>query len=108
MVSLLLAYGADVNRGNGEGWSALMDASTKGNCELLRRLLMMGAEPNAVSASGETALSQAMLNGHHDVVQILLTAGAVASRCQPPIELLLWAVRIDAPNVIDAMCTTGC
>ena len=44
MVKLLLENGAHVDLQDSGGWSALMHASWKGRCEVVRQLLINGAQ----------------------------------------------------------------
>ena len=45
----LLENGIDINAKDGDGWTALMDASNKGNLEIAKYLLENGADINSQS-----------------------------------------------------------
>lgn len=75
-VRKLLRQKRDANIALPNGWSALMDASMKGNSAIVRLLLEHGANPNAVSDDNHTALWQALLKRDTRIVRLLLEAGA--------------------------------
>ena len=71
-VLALLEGGADVNRTDGDGLTALMAASAGGHVSTVRTLLGWGADVRAASKSGLTALMLAAMGGHADVVELLI------------------------------------
>ncbi len=72
VVSLLLARGADPNRGNDYGWTKLHQAAYANDTELAALMLAAGARTD-LSARGEggTPLVAALFWGHHEVVDLL-------------------------------------
>ncbi len=79
-VAILLAAGADVNKRNRLGRTALMFAAFYGDVRIAKALLDHGADVDAVD--GETsrpALAAAAMNGHLEVVRLLLDKGADTS-----------------------------
>jgi hypothetical protein len=76
IVRALLAANADVNAKAGNGGTALLAASQKGQIEVVRALLAAKATVDARMADGTTALMAASQEGHSDVVQALLAANA--------------------------------
>lgn len=107
MVSLLLAYGADPNKGNCDRWTALMDASMKGNAEMVSRLLQSKADPNLQSSSGETALWRALVNKHADIARELLIVGAKPAGCMNPRDVMVLATNLNDVSVIDLLIECG-
>jgi ankyrin repeat protein len=78
-VDLLLGRGAKVNHVPPRGVrTALGEAASQGNPEIVRLLLQSGADPNLRDADGYTPLHQAMNGGEHrsEIVAELLAHGA--------------------------------
>lgn len=78
MVRHLLAAGADPNRADQSGETALYGAAgTAGGEESVRLLLQAGADPNVrVSHLGQTPLHRAALYGATETIRLLAAAGA--------------------------------
>ena len=75
MVKLLLERGADVNAGDANRNTAIIEAAGKGcDRELMRMLIKAGAQINAANASGLTAFEMG-LHYPHDGLEELLAAG---------------------------------
>ena len=72
----LLKQGADVNRRDADGWTALMLASFRGDTALARLLIDRGAEVDAANEEGATSLMIALYSGHRDTALYLLGQGA--------------------------------
>ena len=75
-VKELLANGADVNRRNSRGVTALMAAAYKGSTELAQLFVEKGANVNAGSNKGSTPLMAAVESGNKTLVKFLLDKGA--------------------------------
>ncbi len=76
IVELLLKHGADVNASNNNGYTALMDAGSRGREDIAELLLNAGANINAQDDDGNTALAVATDNDRKDIVELLLKHGA--------------------------------
>jgi ankyrin repeat protein len=71
-VSLLLARGADPNRGNDYGWTKLHQAGYSNDCELARMMLAAGARTDLFArGDGGTPLVAALFWGHREVAPLL-------------------------------------
>lgn len=70
-VKLLIAAGADVNVGNGDGITPLMNAAWFGCTDAVRELLAHGAQTNATESKGRTARSMALERGHEEIAALL-------------------------------------
>jgi ankyrin repeat protein len=72
LIDVLLEGGADVNRGNDRGWTALHQAGYSNKPEIAKRLLAAGADP-ALEAhgSGGTPIAAALFWGHREVSDVL-------------------------------------
>lgn len=73
-----LKLGADPNREDREGHSALHLACAKGFSDVARILLESGADPNARTRDGVAPLTLAVERGSDSTVRVLLAAGADA------------------------------
>jgi ankyrin repeat protein len=79
---LLVARGANVNFKGAEGVTALHEAATGGDLDVVRLLLDAGADPNARTGklddgrTDRSALDFARDGGHADVASLLLSRGA--------------------------------
>jgi ankyrin repeat protein len=72
MVALLLARGADPNRGNDYGWTKLHSAGDGNDCDLAKVMLAAGARTDLFArGDGGTPLVAALFWGHRDVAQLL-------------------------------------
>lgn len=75
-IDALLTAGADINARDQHGQTALMNAATNGQVEVVRLLADRGADLNHRAKYGLTAVMLAVVPGHRDVVRILVEAGA--------------------------------
>lgn len=93
-VLALLKKGADVNRPQADGATALHWAAHYNDVALAKRLLAAGAKPNMANDYGVTPLFLAAINGSAEMVDALLTAGGDANAARPSGEtVLMTAVR---------------
>lgn len=76
VVKYLYEAGADVNRKNIQGMTALMLASQRGNAEVCAFLAHRGAELNAMTEQKSTSLVLACKRQHLKTVEVLVQAGA--------------------------------
>lgn len=70
-ISWLVENGADVDMGNNNGDTPLMDAARLGKTGVLQYLLSQGANPALANNGGATALDIAKARGRGDIVAIL-------------------------------------
>ncbi|XP_029281408.1 uncharacterized protein LOC115003658 [Cottoperca gobio] len=71
-VELLLQRGANVNRQDGNGRTALSYACEKGFLDAVKVLVRNNADPEIVDVWGNTALMYATVAGHSSVVELLV------------------------------------
>jgi hypothetical protein len=77
---LLLEREADANAvSDDRGTTALMEAASLGDTDIVEMLLSHGADPNIKSKSGRTALMLAVSEGHRDAASALIDAGSELS-----------------------------
>ena len=76
MVKRMLEDKADVNYVDGDGWSALSEASLAGNLEIIKLLIDSGANVNLKHEKGWTCLMIAAQKNREEVVRLLLKSGA--------------------------------
>lgn len=74
MVSLLLEFGADVEKTNNQGCTPLILASIKGHYEIVQQLVSSGSLLSQTDTQKRCALVHAALNGHGQVVKYLLAS----------------------------------
>lgn len=79
-VRAFIEQGADVNRPNGNGGTAIMYAALSGEVEPVAVLLEHHAHVDAVAKNGWTALMIAAVKGYVDVARLLLEHGAEPNR----------------------------
>ncbi len=75
-VKRLLKDGADPNKADKRGITALMVIAALGDVEIVKMLLERGANPNHAQNQGVTALMGAILTRRVETVKILLDGGA--------------------------------
>jgi ankyrin repeat protein len=78
VVKELTATGAEVNRQDKQGWTALNWAAAKGHVEIIGTLLEHGADPFAVGRDLRTPLMIALAAGQAEAVKALRSAEAEA------------------------------
>ena len=80
-VTVLLELGADVNRQDYEGISALHWACSAGHLDTVQLLLSTGAVPNLMEANGDrlTCLDYAIIGNHQEIAQLLIEQGALSA-----------------------------
>jgi hypothetical protein len=76
VIKLLLDRGAEVDRVDSNGFTALGWACRKGHVEVIKLLLDRGAKVDRAGSDGSTALRRACHGGHVEVVKLLLEHGA--------------------------------
>jgi ankyrin repeat protein len=74
---VLLNGGADANKANADGATALREAARHGNIAGAQLLLERGAEVNRRDKTGSTPLSLALKAGYNEVAALLLRKGAL-------------------------------
>lgn len=72
----LLSQGADVNSRDRWGWTALLNATIKGNLEMVKYLLENGADPNLAGKDGRAPIIAASWNSYPAIVDSLIKARA--------------------------------
>uniref|UniRef100_A0A1Q3FMG5 RING-type domain-containing protein n=1 Tax=Culex tarsalis TaxID=7177 RepID=A0A1Q3FMG5_CULTA len=72
MVSLLLEFGADVEKTNSQGCTPLILASAKGHCDVVRQLVAAGSALGQTDTSQRCALVHAAITGKLKVVKYLV------------------------------------
>ncbi|XP_060084782.1 fibronectin type 3 and ankyrin repeat domains 1 protein-like [Ylistrum balloti] len=90
------------------GFSALMQASRKGDAEMTELLLKFGADVNLKNDSGKTALMLASFAGQKDTVKLLRQYGARYDDFDNGGSTAIhWAVDGAHPSLIDWMISDG-
>jgi ankyrin repeat protein len=73
IVRMILKKGAKVNQVDSEGYTALHEASMRGNGPIVKELLDYGADRSLKTSKGKTPLELAKENGHEKLAAILVT-----------------------------------
>ncbi|GGH09782.1 ankyrin repeat domain-containing protein [Sphingobacterium alkalisoli] len=76
IINYFLAKGADVNKKDNEGNTALAHAASGRDAALVATLIAKTADINAVNEKGESALTKAVANSTAEIVSLLLKNGA--------------------------------
>ena len=76
IVKLLLNAGADIDKQDNHGDTALIYAAIKNNIEIVKLLLNSGADIDKQNNNGDTALIYAAYRNNLEIVEILLDYGA--------------------------------
>lgn len=76
---LFIDSGSPLEHRDHEGKTPLFYAASRGNLEIIRRLLVAGANSNAYANDGRSPLHVAIFGGHNAAVDTLLASGAVVS-----------------------------
>jgi uncharacterized protein len=105
MAQEALSLGADINKPDRLGGTALMLASMKGNVQMIEFLLNAGAHIDAKSKVGLTALMFASHANHPAAVALLLARGAdiwlTNSRDQTALDIAKKEDNMEAAKVIE-------
>jgi len=107
-VVALLKKGADVNRPQADGATALHWAAHHNDVALAKRLLAAGAKPNMANDYGITPLFLAAINGSAEMIDALLTGGAEMNAARPSGEtVLMTAVRSGSTGAVSRLLKGG-
>ncbi len=80
IIQHLVAFGADINQTEKDGYTALLAASKYGYFAVVKYLVEQGADINAADGKGNTALLIASERGHYKTVVCLVEHGADISQ----------------------------
>ena len=106
--SALIDAGADVNRAQADGATALHWAAYRDDFETAALLIDAGADVNRANDLGVTPLVMACTNGHGDMVEALLAAGADANAALPGGETALMAAsRAGSVAAVESLLARG-
>ena len=103
-VRALIDAGADVNRAQSDGATALHWAAYREDFETAALLIRAGADANKANDLGVTPLLMASTNGHAELVEALLAAGADPNAALPSGETpLMAASRAGNPAAVGSL-----
>ncbi|MDO9381745.1 MAG: quinoprotein dehydrogenase-associated putative ABC transporter substrate-binding protein [Hyphomicrobiaceae bacterium] len=78
-IKFLVSKGADLNKRDSQGYTALQSAARHRKTKLLEELITLKADVNATDQDGYAALHHAILRDHPDSVRVLMQNGADSS-----------------------------
>ncbi|WP_341815515.1 ankyrin repeat domain-containing protein [Wolbachia endosymbiont (group B) of Idaea biselata] len=108
IVEILLKKGADVNKKDSYGPTALHLAAKNGHTNIVEILVEKGADVNVRDHHANTVLYLATNNGHEGIVEILLEKGAnVNGKSSFGVVPLHLAAKNGNENVVNALITEG-
>lgn len=82
-IKFLLGKGADINKRDNQGYTALQSAARQRKPKLIADLIALKADINATDQDGYTALHHAVLRNGPEAVQALMSNGADGNRLTP-------------------------
>lgn len=88
MVNLLLEFGADVEKTNSQGCTALILASIKGHYEIVQQLVSSGSYLGQTDTQQRCAIVHAALNGHSQIVKYLLACDWIQHESRSDVTLI--------------------
>jgi TonB family protein len=100
VVGDLVRVGADVQRRDFEGCTALMLAAERGLPDMVRLLLSAGADPRMRDKFGRSALMLGAASGNVEVMTELLPAGMVNARSERGATALMAAAAAGNPDLV--------
>lgn len=104
----LIESGADVNKTNRAGWTALMLSSYKGHLSIVTELITHGANVDILNKAGRSALTYSSLNGHLPIVKLLIENMAdVKKTINDEQNILLWASSMGHHEVVKTLLESG-
>lgn len=83
--------GADINRRDRQGGTALHDAAFEGQIKCVQLLLNHGADTAVRDNAGRTALRACMVRGDYQIIQLLMTARGQLPDVDTANDLLIYA-----------------
>lgn len=110
-VAELLQAGANPNRTNSVGQTALMIATENGYPQAVQALLEAGAKANAADPEGATALHIACQRGDTNIAARLIVAGAKLDATnhagRTPLDIAVWEGRAEVAQQLRALGAPG-
>jgi len=108
VVKRLIACGANVNKTNKLGLTALMLSSYKGNLSIVTEIINHGADVEVLNKAGRSSLTYASLNGHLSIVKLLIENMPDAKKAiNDGPKSLLWASSMGHPDVVKTLVESG-
>lgn len=105
VIDALVAAGADVDRTDVNGSTALIMAAEGGRIEIVEALLRAGAQLDAVNRAGASALTQAAKGGHLETVELVLASlNPALPQCSTALES---GIGTGQQQVVEALITAG-
>jgi ankyrin repeat protein len=108
VVKRLVENGANINKTNKAGWTALMLSSFKGHLSIVNELILRGADVNIVNRAGCSSLMYSSLNGHLPIVKALIESMTdVKQAINDNQKSLLWASSMGHQDVVKTLVDFG-
>ncbi|MEV7623401.1 ankyrin repeat domain-containing protein [Actinoplanes sp. NPDC089786] len=105
LVEFVLGCGADPDRADRRGRTALVTATLAGRAASVRRLLEAGADPDRCDGDGRTALVAAVVRDELEIVAVLLALGARPDAATATGQTPLAMAR--STGAVAALCRAG-
>lgn len=100
--------GCSTQEADGDGWTSLQWAASRGHVNIARLLLGAGASISSFSRDGWTPLHWAVYKGHIDIVRLLLGSGAPVSPVNKDgFTPLHWAAMYGLADVVNVLLEAG-
>jgi ankyrin repeat protein len=108
IIKLLLERGADINRADPKGITAVSNAAFMGHANIVKILIENGADVNKADNNGSTPLFEAASTGNEEIINLLLEKGSTINKQDNTGTTPLYAAAHQGhANIIEILINNG-